>query len=171
MVNYAQSKIYKISAQGTNDIYVGSTTKRYLSQRFVKHRTDYSRWKNGKFVKVSSFDLFEQYGVNNCNIILIENYPCNSKDELRSREDHYIRTLPNVINKYNAVFNRREYENKPERIEYHRQHKKKEFATKIVCGCGMQTDKSNKSRHERSKRHIELSFKNNPENYLFRIDL
>ena len=96
MVNYGNSKIYKIEPvceHDKGDIYVGSTTKQYLSQRFVQHRSDYKGWKeNKKKSFTSSFILFEKYGVDNCKIILIEYFPCNTHDELLSKEGEHIRS-------------------------------------------------------------------------------
>jgi hypothetical protein len=81
-------------------VYVGSTTKQYLSQRMDKHRSDYKNWKagNDKYYKLTSFELFDKYGVENCMIVLIEAVNANSKDELLAREKHYIKTM-NSINK------------------------------------------------------------------------
>ena len=68
-INYKNGKIYKIEPRGDHsegDIYIGSTTKQYLSQRMVQHRGDYMRFKNGTHNKTNSFDLFDKYGVDNC---------------------------------------------------------------------------------------------------------
>ena len=43
MVNYGNSKIYKIWSPNGDNIYIGSTTKKYLSQRMVEHRCDYNK--------------------------------------------------------------------------------------------------------------------------------
>jgi ribosomal protein S27AE len=102
MVNYANGKICMITAidavEGEGNIYIGSTTKAYLSQRMVCHRKDYVQWKNGniKVGKINSFDIFDKFGVDRCGIILLETFPCQSKDELTSREAFYIRSMPNV---------------------------------------------------------------------------
>ena len=45
MVNYNNGKIYKIENNIDDMIYIGSTTKQYLSQRMDKHRSSYKRWK------------------------------------------------------------------------------------------------------------------------------
>jgi hypothetical protein len=99
-INYNNGKIYKIEAINgeEGDIYIGSTTKQYLSQRMTKHREDYNRWNQGKYHKTMLFNLFENYGIENCKIILLENCPCDSKDQLHARESHYIKSL-NCINK------------------------------------------------------------------------
>ena len=96
--DYQKTKIYKIESHLGNKIYVGSTAKEYLSQRFQQHKVQYKRWKNGKVGKYTSFELFDEYGIENCQIVLIEAYPCNSKDEKNAKEGHYIKTL-NCVNK------------------------------------------------------------------------
>ena len=97
MVNFNNGKIYKIEPKVVHDIeeiHIGSTTKTFLSQRLVAHRSDYKRWKDNKRNKVQSFVLFDKYGVENCEINLLESVTSKSKDELLARERHYIQTLP-----------------------------------------------------------------------------
>ena len=96
--DYQKTKIYKIESHLGDKIYVGSTAKEYLSQRFQQHKNAYKKWKNGKVGKYTSFELFDEYGIENCQIVLIEAYPCNSKDEKNAKEGHYIKTL-NCVNK------------------------------------------------------------------------
>jgi hypothetical protein len=96
MVNYANGKIYKIEPiveHEEGDIYIGSTTKQYLSQRMDLHRRGYKSWKKEKRNKVMSFELFDKYGMDSCQIVLIEAINANSKDELHSREALHIKTL------------------------------------------------------------------------------
>ena len=73
--------------------------------RMAHHRNDYSVWKNHtakKQNKIMSYDLFDEYGVENCFIVLIENYPCNSKDEKNAREAHWIQSIECANKKYQA---------------------------------------------------------------------
>ena len=101
MVNYNNGKIYKIQPKSDGeqgDIYIGSTTKVLLSQRMSEHRCDYKRWKKGNTNKVTSFILFDKYGVENCEIVLIEIVNVESKDELIAREKHWIQST-NCVNK------------------------------------------------------------------------
>ena len=94
MVAQNNGKIYKVQNIAGDKIYIGSTNKKYLSQRMDTHRSGYKRWKAGKEEgKIYSYDIFEEFGIENCVILLIESYPCGSKDELRAREGHYIQTL------------------------------------------------------------------------------
>ena len=121
MVNYQNSKIYKIEPiidHEEGDIYIGSTTKEYLSQRMDKHRCDYYRWKfNNKGSHVRSYDLFDKYGLENCKIYLIENFPCPTINELHAREGHYIKTLK-CVNKLVAGRTDKEYrEDNKEKIK------------------------------------------------------
>ena len=87
MVNYSDGKIYKIISNQTNKIYVGGTAEKYLSKRLAAHRSNFKKWKNNKYHYVSSFELI-QYPDH--KIILIEKYPCDSRDQLLAREQYWI---------------------------------------------------------------------------------
>ena len=111
MVNYQNGKVYKIEPicdHEENEIYIGSTTKTYLSQRMDSHRNKYKLWKQDKTNYITAFDLFEKYGIVNCEIFLIENCPCETKDELRVKEGHYIRTTK-CVNKAIPNRSKKEY--------------------------------------------------------------
>ena len=91
------------------DIYIGSTTKQYLSQRMDAHRGKYDIWLKGhKRTYVSVFDLFQKYKIENCKIYLIELFPCNTRDELLAKEGHYIKTMK-CVNKIVAGQSPKEY--------------------------------------------------------------
>ena len=118
-INYENGKIYKIEPKvdyDEGDIYIGSTTKKYLSQRMVKHRHNYKQYKEGKRAKTMSYDLFDKYGIENCDIILLESVEANSKDELSAREAHYIRTNK-CVNKAIPLRTRKEhYEDNKDKV-------------------------------------------------------
>lgn len=93
-IKYSRAKIYKIySHQDSEMIYIGATTKKYLCQRMESHKANYKAWKNGLKNKLTSFDIFDKYGIENCVIELLENFPCESKDELNAREGYYIKKI------------------------------------------------------------------------------
>jgi len=94
--DYKLAKIYKIECYQTEKIYIGATCKKYLSTRMVQHRSDYKRWKEGKKRYITSFEILHY---DNAFITLIENYPCNSKAELHSREAYHIQK-ENCVNKF-----------------------------------------------------------------------
>ena len=83
MPNYENGKIYKIVCNITNECYIGSTCEPTLARRLATHVLDYRKWKNGKRCKTMSFDIIDR---EDYNIYLIIAYPCNSKDELTSKE-------------------------------------------------------------------------------------
>ena len=93
--DYSKGKIYKIESLNgeSDDIYIGSTTKEYLSQRLATHRNGYNTWLKGKRDKVTSFELFDKYGIDNCIIVLLETVNASSLDELHAREAYYIKSL------------------------------------------------------------------------------
>jgi len=124
MVNYSNGKIYKIQhISGEGQVYVGSTTKQYLSQRMDTHRSDYKKWKNGKARLVTSYNIFETYGIDNCLITLLESVNANSKDELLVREAYWIKQL-DCVNKVIPNRTDKEYyeDHKQEIAEYKKQY-------------------------------------------------
>jgi hypothetical protein len=89
MPDYSLWKIYKITSPLTDSIYIGSTCVPKLSHRLREHVSQRREWQNGNQRKyLASFAILE---LGNYNIELIEKYPCTDKDELRAREQHYIR--------------------------------------------------------------------------------
>jgi len=201
MVDYSKGKIYKIVVNNTDEEYrpyIGSTTKEYLSQRFVSHKGDYSRYKNGKHHPISSFILFDKYGIENCEIVLIENYPCTTKDELRARERYWFDNIENCNickpaltdyenNNVGKIRYQQQIQLNPNRnkeqhkkcIELYPEYCKKkyqrakelhpdfskqkyerakelhpEYLEKYTCECGSHIRKGEKSRHNKSKKHL-----------------
>ena len=90
---YKNSKNYKIWSTKGNNIYIGSTTYPQLCMRMSKHRECYKQWIKGNKNYTSSFILFDEYGINNCFIELIEAKECTNKDELLKLEGKHIREL------------------------------------------------------------------------------
>ena len=84
---YDNGKIYKIVSDQTDMIYIGSTTQ-LLHNRMAGHRRNLKHHNKGNRKICSSFELLDKYS--DCQIILIEDYPCKSKEELRSRERYHI---------------------------------------------------------------------------------
>ena len=133
MVNYSLGKIYKIEPiTGGDEVYIGSTSLPLLSTRMAQHRSDYKRWKDNKRSAATSFSLFDKYGLNNCQIILIENVNATNKDELAAREGHWIRNTA-CVNKIIVGRTQREWvdDNKESYSLYHLQYRKnnKEYKT------------------------------------------
>jgi hypothetical protein len=90
---YTAGKIYKITDTAYNECYIGSTVQT-LSQRIAGHRAHYKRLLSSNKGSVCSvYKLFDNYGVENCKIELLELFPCTSVMELRKKEGHFIKTL------------------------------------------------------------------------------
>ena len=176
MNKYHNGKIYKVVDIGYNKCYIGSTTEN-LSMRMVRHRSDYKRYKDGKMNKIMSFDLFDEYGIENCKIELIENVKCETKEELLKKEGEYIRQT-DCMNKLLVGRTKKEYyeDNREEVLNQHKkyrdEHKMEKQETDriyreknsekikekqkevIQCLCGATYTRRNKARHEKTKRHI-----------------
>ena len=125
-IDYSKGKIYKIVCNTTGLIYVGSTIQK-LCERLRGHRTDYKSYLKGKQHYTTSFDIIKN---NNYEIILIENCPCNSKEELLREERKYIESI-GCVNKVIPTRTKKEhYQDNKEQIldrnkEYHENNKEK----------------------------------------------
>ena len=86
---YQNAKVYKIVSADYSRCYIGSTCES-LSQRMARHRKKYKQYSSGKDEGRSSNKLFDEFGLENCKIELVEEYPCNSLMELRRREGFHI---------------------------------------------------------------------------------
>ena len=109
MLNYKNSKIYKIVNDENDKFYVGSTTQS-LHQRMSNHR----RKKDCSSILVG--DLKQ------CRIILIEAFECNNKQESLKKErdyfDKYKKEGLNIVNKYRPIRTpeeKKQYENENEK--------------------------------------------------------
>ena len=87
MNRYANGKIYMIESLSVGLVYYGSSCSP-LSKRLSMHKSHYKEFKNGTHGPMTSFDIIAQP---DHKIILVESYPCNTREELHAREAHYIR--------------------------------------------------------------------------------
>ena len=94
MCTYNNGKIYKLYNTITDDIYIGATT-RLLCERMREHMRACNDIKKQQ---IKLYKCFKEYGVEHFKIELLENYNCNSKDELTAKEGHYIRELKPTLN-------------------------------------------------------------------------
>lgn len=162
---YQRGKIYTIRHPDSEKYYIGSTCEPYLSRRFGKHKIDYKRYLNDKSHNVSSYRLFE-LGLNECYIELLELYPCNSKEQLNKREGELIRLYKNdIVNKNIPCRTKKQWyevnkekisEQTKERYESNKEQISERTKVKYTCDCGSILRKNDKSRHERTLKHIEF---------------
>ncbi|HEY9705356.1 MAG TPA: GIY-YIG nuclease family protein [Allocoleopsis sp.] len=99
---YNYTKIYKITSPQTDKIYIGSTTKKYLSSRFHEHKCFYNKYLNKEHKNFcSSFDILKYP---DASVEVIEIYNCNDKIERFQREKYHIeQNKDKVVNKYLVV--------------------------------------------------------------------
>lgn len=83
MPNYAQGKIYKLQCDDGH-FYIGSTATE-LRFRFNRHKHD------SKVIDSRAYQHIKTIGWNRVRIVLVEEFPCESKLHLRRREDELIR--------------------------------------------------------------------------------
>ena len=169
-MDYQNGKIYKILNHVDDEVYVGSTCQS-LSKRISYHRHGIN---NERYKNRSLYKLMKEYGVDNFYIELVEDFPCERLEQLRSREGYYIRqigTLNKLIagrkrNDEDVVKEKQEYdkkyrvenaEHKRERDRLYRENNlerinalKKE---KTKCLCGGSYTRCHKTEHERSQKH------------------
>lgn len=171
-MDYKNGKIYKITDNAYTKMYIGSTTQP-LSKRFSKHKIDYKQWKDNKCNKIMIFEIFDEFGVENCKIELIEEYECENRSQLERKEGEHIKNNE-CINKYIAGRTHKEYvQDNKERIDEYKkewyeqninrltaykkdwyEQNKNRILEKINCECGSSYVKCCESRHNKSKKHI-----------------
>lgn len=87
MPDYSKGKIYKLWSPSKNLVYYGSTTQT-LAQRLGKHLGNYKSYikNNPKQCYITSFLILE---CEDYKIELLEDYPCNNKQQLYKKEGEY----------------------------------------------------------------------------------
>ena len=80
MVNYQTAKIYKIVNDINDKIYIGSTCNE-LRYRMYGHRNDSKKERNTNPMYKDMKDNCEKF-----RILLVENFPCENKQQLEARE-------------------------------------------------------------------------------------
>lgn len=153
---FQEGKIYKIICDDFDKIYIGSTVQK-LGQRLASHKAKQCCYSK------------ELLTYPNVRIELIEQYPCNSKEELRIREQHHISENRDIcINNKNAYISKEDAKerNRLHMIEYcklNRDAINEKLREKMVCECGLKINKNHKVRHIKTEKHIELMKLNDAE--------
>ena len=166
-------KLYCIRSYKTDEIYIGSTMQKYISQRFGDHLKHYRKYLRGERTYISSFKIIE---LGDAYVELIEDCGDISVMELRKKEGEKIRDEKNCVNKYIAGRSQREYveenieklkeykkdyycENRDKIMkrstEYNKKNNKKR-CEKIKCVCGVLYSKANKNKHVKTQKHMSF---------------
>ena len=140
MVNYKNGKIYKLWSPEGDMIYIGSTC-RGLAHRKAQHKDK---------PNTTSKILFDTY--TDIRIELIEEYPCDNKEQLNRKEGEYIRTL-DCVNRCVAGRTEKEWrEDNKEHLEEYREENKEHHAEK------------NREYYQKNKGHVQEKHKEYREN-------
>ena len=144
MVNYQNGKIYKIINENNKIIYIGSTVQ-ILCKRYMKHT----------------------HKAPNHKIILIENYSCNSREELCRREQEVIEEYSNLLNQRKSYITEEEKKEQKKKCtqeykkkhynnikKYHKEYNKNYYKNiKIKCEfCNCEITKHNLKQHQKSQK-------------------
>ena len=142
---YEFSKIYKITNEDNNNVYIGSTIG-ILKNRLSHHVSEYKKYINNlSNIYCYSFEIIKY---SSYKIILLEEYKCNNKIELMKRERWYQENTNNCINKNKA------YMTENERKKYMNNYNKLYIQKKItICECGAIIKKWNKNNHIKTTSH------------------
>ena len=189
VVNYQNGKIYKIMSYDTDMVYIGATTQS-LSKRLGVHVNSYKCYLNGDKRYMSSFIILE---TDNYYIELVQEYPCNNKQQLDRKEGEIIRKYKQdniCCNIFISGRNKKEWyqDNRGEISEKRKQsrqnnldeirkkenqwyhdnrgkikERKKEKKHCTICNCYI--GKGDFKRHTRSKKHI---FNNDRNSVIFK---
>ena len=173
---YASGKIYKVVDNAYTMCYYGSTIQ-LLSRRMVHHRMHYKLFGEGRHDRISVFDIFDAHGIDNCKIELVEECPCESKEQLHKREGFYIqhnecvnkripgRTLSEWLEdtrEQRIEWSRNWRAANPEKVKVmdtryrdnHKQQIKDKDSAKFNCDvCGGVYTRAHCARHKLSKKH------------------
>ena len=158
--------IYKLCCNDPNitDCYVGSTTN--FKCRKNSHKTVCNN-ENSKKHNLNVYKFIREHGgFENWSMILIENFPCDTKLELHKRERYWLETLGAMLNKQVPSRNKKESDknyrdNNKEKIkekqkDWYERNKEQillKSNEKIICACGTISLKCNLIRHFKSKKH------------------
>ena len=88
MVNYQNSKIFKLVENDSGLTFIGGTTEKYLCKVVCDIRYKLKNYKQ-KPGKINL--MFEIIKNSKFSIVLLDTYPCNSKDELQARVFYHIK--------------------------------------------------------------------------------
>jgi len=150
-MDYKNGKIYKIVSDLTEMIYIGATTQP-LYKRFNHHKTTF---KTGKKM-CKSVEIIK---LGETRIELIEDFPCERKEQLNAREGYYIRLNKNIcVNR--CIIGRTKQEYNEDNKEYLTKIKKQWYENNKIKYKAQKAENSKKyyeSNKEKIKQYTEAN--------------
>lgn len=171
VIDYSKSVIYKIEHVDNPELlYVGSTTD------FIRRKSQHKNTCINSNSKEFNKKLYHMIRTNGnwevFKMMIIKEYPCNSKTELLIEEEKHRKELQSNLNSFMCYrtieqkleYNRNYYKNNKEIIleqkkEYRNKNKEQmneKTKEKMTCNCGSIFRKSDKLRHEKTLKHINF---------------
>ena len=180
MPDYKNGKIYTIRCKDDPTlIYVGSTTQS-LSQRLTDHkRTAKNNSIKNKYYNFYFYQVMREKRLDTFYIELHEEHPCDNKEQLTKQEGKVIREIGTLNSRIEGrTFKEYYQDNKEHRAQTHKEwydnnrekvlQKVKDYVdqnkeklnlyrkSSVICECGQSISYTHKSRHEKTKKHLEL---------------
>ena len=184
--DFSKGKIYKITNDYNDDVYVGSTCDT-LVKRYSNHK---SHSNHPKKMNRPLYALMKEIGNDRFRIELIEDYSCEDKYQLRQREGYFIRQFgtlnmkiedrthkewkqeynkknQNHIKEYCKLYRKNHQEtivnyrneHKDKQKEYCKEYYKERAETlkqKVKCECGCVVCFQHLNNHKKTQKHINL---------------
>jgi len=118
-IDYSKTIIYKICCKDVNitDIYVGHTTD--LKSRKRNHKNDCHNLNGVKYNYYVYQFIRKNGGWDNFDMIVIEEYQCENRQQALIRERYWFETLHATLNKFVPLKNNQERE---EEKNYHKKY-------------------------------------------------
>tara|TARA_E500000318_G_scaffold445_1_gene533 strand:- start:13 stop:561 length:549 start_codon:yes stop_codon:yes gene_type:complete len=177
-IDYSKSVIYKICCKDPTieDIYVGSTTN--FTKRKYYHKNACNNENNKGYNNYKYQFIRDNGGFSNWDMVLIKDYPTDSKRNLEMEERRIIDELKPTLNKIIPTRTKKEYDkdnkeiisgkkkmyrekNKEKIKQYFEDNKEKlieKRKEKITCDkCGSIVNKSSLKRHQRTPKCINYN--------------
>jgi len=140
--------IYSIGSIYDDEIYVGSTCRNPWL-RFCEHKYNYT----SNNLSVSSWKIVAKSKTNDdLRLECIE--VCEEEDRMEY-EKYWIKTLPNVINKYKFEIDKETYN-----LNYQKKNAAR-LCERIECSCGKFISRKNIANHKKRPSHFKREAKNN----------
>ena len=183
-INYQNTIIYKIVCNDLNikDVYVGHTTD--FTRRRKHHKCACTNLSSKEY-NIKTYQIIRNNGGwDNWCMVEIEKIPCYDSNEARARERYWFEQLQASLNSKYPIRSGKEYrqdtkemkkeydKKNQEKIKEHKKEYQKEFYIKnkeridasnkeynkkiLTCVCGSMFTQCYKSRHNKTKKHINF---------------
>jgi len=91
--------IYKVWSENGDEVYIGHT-KQTMKERFARHKKCFKQYDKGNTNsrQTTCSVLFQEYGVENCQINSLEMVPFVTDEIIKEREEYWINVHPTAVN-------------------------------------------------------------------------